>query len=46
MSFKEHIQATVLACRRISGMLLRTFATRDPDIMIKLFNTYIRSKIE
>ena len=46
MTFKDHIHATVLACRRISGMLLRTFATRDPDIMIKLFNTYIRSKIE
>ena len=46
MSFKEHIRSVVLACKRISGMILRTFTTRDPEIMLKLFNTYIRSKIE
>ena len=28
------------------GMICRTFATRDPEIMLKLFNTYIRSKLE
>ena len=46
MSFKEHIQSIVLACRRISGMILRTFVTRNQEIMLKLYNTYIRSKIE
>ncbi|CAL4077013.1 unnamed protein product, partial [Meganyctiphanes norvegica] len=46
MTFKEHIQSTVLACKRISGMILRTFTTRDPEIMLKLFSTYIRSRIE
>ena len=46
MSFKEHIQSVVLACKRICGMILRTFTTREPEIMLKLFNTYIRSKIE
>ena len=46
MTFKEHIQSTVLACKRISGMIMRTFTTRDPEIMLKLFSTYIRSRIE
>ncbi|CAL4181195.1 unnamed protein product, partial [Meganyctiphanes norvegica] len=46
MTFKEHIQSVVLACRRMSGMLLRTFHSREPDLMLRLFNTYIRSKIE
>ena len=46
ISFKEHIQSVVLACRRICGMIFRTFTTREPEIMLKLYNTYIRSKIE
>ena len=46
LSFKEHIQSITLSCRIISGMILRTFHTREPEVMIKLFHTYIRSKME
>ena len=46
MSFKEHIKSVTLSCRIISGMLLRTFQTRDREVMLKLFHTYIRSKME
>ena len=46
MSFKEHIKSVTLSCRVISGMLLRTFQTREPEVMLKLFHTYIRSKME
>lgn len=46
ISFKEHIQSIVLASKRMCGIICRTFATRDPEIMLKLFNTYIRSKLE
>ena len=28
------------------GMILRTFSTRDKKPMIKVFNTYIKSKLE
>ena len=28
------------------GMILRTFSTRDKESMIKMFNTYIKSKLE
>ena len=34
------------ACRKICGMISRIFATRDQVLMLKLLNTYIRSKIE
>ena len=46
LSFKEHIQSVVVASRRMSGMILRTFHSREPEIMMKLFSTYLRSKME
>ena len=46
MSFKEHINSVTLSCRITSGMLLRTFQTREREVMLKLFHTYIRSKME
>ena len=30
----------------MSGMLMRTFITRDRKTMLTLFNSYIRSKLE
>ena len=46
MSFKEHIKSVILSCTVVSGMLLRTFHTREPEVMLRLFQTYIRSKME
>ena len=46
MSFKKHIKSVALSCRITSGMLFRTFQTREPEVMIKLFHAYIRSKME
>ena len=46
MLFKEHIDKIANSCRSIMGMLLRTFSTREREPMIKLFNTYIKSKLE
>merc|ERR1711913_32823 len=45
ISFKEHIHSIVLASKRMCCMMCRTFATRDPEIILKLSNTYIRSKL-
>ena len=44
--FKEHIDKIVTSSRIVMGMLFRTFSTRDKDPMIKMFNTYVKSKLE
>ena len=44
--FKEHIDSIITSSRITSGMILRTFITRDAKVMMQLFKTYIRSKLE
>ena len=46
VSFAEHIENVVQSSKIMSGLLLRNFDTRDPILMMKMFNAYIRSKIE
>ena len=46
LNFKEHIDNIVTSSRIKTGIILRTFITRDAELMIKLFNTYIRSRLE
>ena len=46
LNFREHINNITLSSRITMGMLLRTFSTRDKEPMIKMFNTYIKSKLE
>ena len=46
MKFKEHIENITTSSRIIMGMLLRTFSTREAGPMMKLFNTFIKSKME
>merc|ERR1712180_472072 len=46
VSFEEHIESALQSSKIMSGLLLRNFETRDPDLMIKMFNAYIKSKIE
>ena len=46
LKFKEHIDNVTSSSRIVMGMLLRTFSTREQGPMIKLFNTYIKSKME
>ena len=46
LNFKEHIDNIVTSSRIKIGIILRTFITRDAELMIKLFNTYVRSKLE
>ena len=35
VSFEEHIENVVQSSKIMSGLLLRNFETRDPDLMIK-----------
>ena len=46
LKFREHINNITLSSRITMGMILRTFSTRDKESMIKMFNTYIKSKLE
>ena len=46
LTFKEHIDSIITSSRITSGMILRTFITRDAKVMMQLFKTYIRSKLE
>ena len=46
LTFREHIKSIITASRIKIDMILRTFLTRDVEIMIRLFKTYNRSKLE
>ena len=46
MMFREHIEKTVTAAKVKVGILMRTFSTRNKDAMMKMFNTYIRSRLD
>ena len=40
LQFKEHIDEIVAKSKRMSGMILRTFITRERKTMMQLLNTY------
>ena len=46
VSFSEHIDDIILTSKSKSGLLLRTFKTREAVPMMTMFNSYIRSKME
>ena len=46
LNFKEHIDEIVAKSKMMSGMLMRTFITRERNVMLQLFKTYIRSRLE
>ena len=44
--FEEHMKKIINSSRVVMGMLLRTFSTREKEPMLRMFNTYIKSKME
>ena len=46
LKFKDHITNITSSSRIVMGMIFRTFSTREEEPMMKLFNTYIKSKME
>lgn len=46
MKFKEHIVKIVLLSQVLSDVIMRTFTVRDRELMMKMVNVSIRSKIE
>ena len=46
MSFIEHIDDVVQSSKIKAGLLLRIFKTREAGPMLKMFNSYIRRKVE
>ena len=45
VSFSEHIDDFVLSSRTKAGLLLRTFKTREAEPVLKMFNSFICSKL-
>ena len=46
LMFKEHISKVATECRVTMADLMRTFNIRERELMIKLYNSYIKSKSE
>ena len=44
--FEEHMKKVINSSRVVMGMLLRMFSTREREPMLRMFNTYIKSKME
>ena len=44
--FREHIADITMKSKIMSGLIFRTFITRDRNIMLTLFNAYIKSRLE
>ncbi len=44
--FHEHVSATVAKANRMVGLVKRSFRTRDPATMSRIYNMYIRPVIE
>jgi len=44
--FDEHIAKTTLACRRLSGMLFRSFQTRQADHLLPVYKALIQSRLD
>ena len=46
LKFIEHMKSIINSSKIMMGMLLRTFSTREKEPMLKMFNTYIKSRLE
>ena len=46
LRFKEHIHQITMTSRIMSGTIMRTFTTRNKELMMMLFKSYIRSRLE
>jgi hypothetical protein len=46
VKFKDHITKIVSEAQRLSGYILRTFKTREKDLMVTLLKSLIISKLE
>merc|ERR1711913_247521 len=46
VSFSDHIDDLVLSSKIKAGLLLRTFKMREAEPMMKMFNSFIRSKLD
>ena len=46
LSFDEHIRVITNKARRVMGLVLRTFKSRETEIMLPLLKSLIRSQVE
>jgi len=46
LNWKSHVETTCLKARQFAGWILRTFQSRDKDVMMMLYNSFVRSRLE
>ena len=46
MKFDEHIESMVAKANQLTGWILRSFKTREPEAMMLLYKQLVRSKLE
>ncbi len=46
LSFGQHIEIICKTANRTANLILRSFASKRPSFMMRLFNTFVRSKLE
>ena len=46
LSFNEHITKITKDAKRYAGWIFRIFKSRDPGIVLLLYNTYVRPRLE
>lgn len=46
LNFNYHNMQLISSCNRITGAIKRSFRTRKPELLMKMFNSVVRSKIE
>ena len=46
LNWKSHVETTSLKARQFAGWILRTFKSRHKDLMMTLYNSFVRSRLE
>ena len=46
LTFSKHIEKTVSTCRKLVGWIMRTFRSRNKDVMLVMWNSMIQSRLD
>ena len=46
LTFSKHIEKTVFTCRKLVGWIMRTFRSRNKDVILVMWNSMIQSRLD
>ena len=46
LNWKSHVETVSLKARQFAGWILRTFKSRQKDLMMTLYNSFVRRRLE